>query len=145
LAAVRRALAVLSLMPALLAVGGCGTREPSDEEQVRATLRALADGTRAKDYQRLCDKVFAKKLLDGITRIGLPCEVALRQAYADVRDPQLVIGRIQVSGNEASADVRSSALGQSPSSDTVRLVKADAGWRVSSLGDSSPGSAAPAP
>jgi hypothetical protein len=132
-------------MPVLLAAAGCGSREPSAEEQVRATLRALADGTRSKDYQRLCDEVFAKKLLDGIARIGLPCEVALREAYADVRDPRLVIGRIQVTGGEASAEVRSSAEGQAPSSDTVKLVRSDGGWRVSSLGDSSPGSAAPAP
>lgn len=128
----------LSLALCAVALTGCGSREPSDEEQVRATLRGLADATAQKDYQRLCDEIFDQELLDGIGRIGLPCEVALRQAYADVEDPRLAIGRVQVDGSSASAEVRSSAKGQPPSSDTVRLSKSEGKWRVSSLGEGSP-------
>ena len=138
-AAVRPRRLVRLLLVALLlpAVAACGSREPSDEEQVRATLTALAEATRAKDYARLCEDVFARELLDGISRIGLPCQVALRQAYEELEDPRLAIGRVSVEAETATAEVRSSARGQRPSTDTVRLVKEDGGWRVSSLGDAS--------
>ena len=138
-----RRLAALACCAALaLAAAGCGTREPSDEEQVRTALTALAEATAAKDYQRLCGEVFARELLEGIQQIGLPCEVAMRQAFEDVQEPRLTIGRVSVSGQTASAEVRSSARGQEPSSDTVTLVKEEEGWRVSSLGE---GDAPPPP
>ena len=127
---------VLGLACVAAALAGCGTREPSDEERVRTTLAAFATATAEKDYQRLCDEVFAKELLSGISGIGLPCEVAIRNSLAEVRDPRLSVGRITVQGAEASAEVRTSAQGQTPSRDTVRLVRdAQGRWRVSSLGD----------
>lgn len=130
---------------ACLALAGCGTREPSDEEQIRATLSALADATRDKDYGRLCDEVFARDLLDGIARIGLPCELAMRQAYEDVEDPRLTIGEVAIDGETATAQVRSSAKGQQPSRDVVTLVEGEQGWRVSSLGEDSTVGSEPAP
>jgi hypothetical protein len=140
---VPRRLAVLLCSAVLAAAAaGCGTREPSDEEQVRGALTALADATAAKDYRRLCEEVFARELLEGIQQIGLPCEAAMRQAFEDVQEPRLTVGRVSVSGQTASAEVRSSARGQEPSSDTVTLVKEEEGWRVSSLGE---GDAPPPP
>ena len=119
-----------------LTLAACGgTREPSDEEKVRATLTQFADATAKKDYQRLCDEVFAKELLRGISEIGLPCEVAMRNSLADVDNPRLTVGRVSVKGRRASAEVRTSADGQAPSRDTVRLVKVQDAWRVSSLSD----------
>ena len=120
---------------AALALAGCGSREPSDEEKVRTTLTAFADATAKKDYQRLCDEIFARELLRGISEIGLPCEVAMRQSLKDVENPRLTVGRVSVDGKRASAEVRTSAEGQPPSRDTVRLVKVENSWRVSSLSD----------
>lgn len=138
----RRAASITFLVVAL---AGCGEREPSPEEQVRATLTALADATAKKDYQRLCDDVFSKDLLDGITRIGLPCEVAMRNSLGEVKSPRLTIGRITVDGKKASAEVRSSAEGEAPSRDVVELVQTDGGWRVSSLGAAGETEPSPAP
>lgn len=135
LRAVLRLAAALFASAALLALAGCGSREPSDEEKVRATLTAFADATAQKDYQRLCDEIFARELLRGISEIGLPCEVAMRQSLKDVENPRLTVGRVSVKGSRASAEVRTAADGQAPSRDTVRLVKTDEQWRVSSLGE----------
>ena len=132
------------LILCLLALSGCGSGEPPPEEQVRSTLAALADATAKKDYQRLCDEVFAKELLDGITRIGLPCEVAMQNSLAEVENPRLTVGRITVDGKRARAEVRSSAEGEAPSRDVVELVETPDGWRVSSLGEA-PREGAPAP
>jgi hypothetical protein len=136
----RRALPLILVV----ALAGCGEREASPEEQVRETLTALADGTAKKDYQRLCDEVFSKDLLDGITRIGLPCEVAMRNAIGNVENPRMTIGRITIDGKKAKAEIRTSAQGEAPSRDVVELVETTEGWRVSSLGAAEqPGAPAP--
>jgi hypothetical protein len=131
----RRALATAALATALLA--GCGDSEPSAEAQVRQTLGEFGRATAAKDYQALCDRVFAPQLVTKRTEVGLPCEVAMQRSFEDVETPRLTIGKITVAEDEksAKAEVRTSASGQSPSQDTVELVPVDDGWRVSSLGD----------
>ena len=128
-----RALAAAALAAA--AMGGCGSG-PSAQEQVRATLDEFGRATTAKDYQALCDKVFAPKLVEKLTQVGLPCEIAMQRSFQDVQNPRLTIGKITVAEDEksATAEVRTSASGQSPSQDTVELVPVEDGWRVSSLG-----------
>ena len=130
----RRALPAGLAAAALLA--GCGSG-PSTQEQVRQTLDEFGRATAAKDYQALCDEVFAPKLVDKLTEVGLPCEIAMQRSFEDVENPRLTIGRITVADDEksAKAEVRSSATGQKPSQDTIELVPVeDDGWRVSSLG-----------
>jgi hypothetical protein len=127
-----RRLALLAMLCA--AVAGCGDSGPTDEEQVRATLTEFGRATSAKDYQALCDDVFAKQLTDKLSQVGLPCEVAMQQSFEDVEDPRLTIGKITVDEDQATAEVRSSAKGQAPSQDTVELRRVDDEWRISSLG-----------
>ena len=130
----RRPFAAAALAAALLA--GCGDSGPSAEQQVRTTLAEFGRATAAKDYQALCDRVFAPQLVRKLTQIGLPCEVAMRQSLEKVSNARLTIGKVTVAGDEksAKAEVRTSATGQSPSQDTVELVPVKDGWRVSSLG-----------
>jgi hypothetical protein len=120
---------------AALALAGCGGG-PSAQEQVRETLDEFGRATAAKDYQALCDRVFAPQLVSELGEVGLPCEVAMQRAFEDVKDPRLTIGRVTVAEDEksAKAEVRTSAAGQKPSQDTVELVPVEDGWRVSSLG-----------
>jgi hypothetical protein len=121
---------------AALALAGCGGGDeaPSPEAQVRATLRTFASSVEQRDYQTLCDKVFAPKLLEGLQSIGLPCEIAMRTSFETVKDPKLTVGDVTVSGSTATAEVKTSAEGQPPSTDTLQLEKVAAGWRVSALG-----------
>ena len=130
----RRALAVAALAAGLLA--GCGDSGPTSEEQVRQTLAEFGRATAAKDYQALCDRVFAPQLVRKLTQIGLPCEVAMQQSFEKVENPRLTIGKVTIAADEksAKAEVRTSATGQTPSQDTVQLVPVEGGWRVSSLG-----------
>jgi hypothetical protein len=131
---VRRALGAAAVTAALLA--GCGG-DPSPQAQVRETLDEFGRATAAKDYQALCDRVFAPELIGKLTQVGLPCEVAMQRSFEDVENPRLTIGKITVATDEksAKAEVRTAASGQTPSQDTVTLVPVkDDGWRVSSLG-----------
>ena len=101
----RAAVAVL-LAAALLA--GCGDSGPTDEEQVRQVVTELGRATAAKDYQALCDRILAPSLVADVKQIGLPCEVALQQGLADVKDPKITIGRIKVTKDKATAEIRTS-------------------------------------
>ena len=127
---VRRLIA--ALLGLCVALCGCGGG-PSDSEQVHAVVEAFGAASKAKDYQRLCDDLLAPKLVEEVERVGLPCEVALRQGLGDVRSPELTIGRVEVEGDTATADVRSSAAGQPPSRDVLELVRVDDSWRIASL------------
>jgi hypothetical protein len=135
-----RRLVIVICVAATAGMGGCGGRTPSDEEQVRDVLATFARSVEKRDFQRLCEDVFAPKLLTGLRSIGLPCEVALRNSFGEVQDPRLTVGRVSITGDKATAEVRTSARGQSPSSDTLELARVDGSWKVSALA----GSKAPA-
>jgi hypothetical protein len=137
----RLTLAVL----AVLALAGCGTRTPSDQEQIRSLLSTFARATESRDYQTLCDRVLAPKLLTGLQSIGLPCAVALRQSLGEVRNPRLVVGEIAVHGDAATAQVRTSADNQAPSSDVMQLSRVKGAWRVSALSGGAQAAPSPAP
>ena len=122
----------LLLVLAAWALAGCGESGPSDERQIRSTLAELERATATHDFRALCDRVFAPQLIETVERVGLTCELAMQQGYEDVQDPRLTVGAVAVDGDSATAEVRSSAAGQAPSQDTVRLVRLDAGWRIAS-------------
>lgn len=129
--------AVLAIL-ASLTLAACGSG-PSDEEQIRDLLADLGRATAAKDYDRLCDRIFAPALIEEIKQIGLPCQIAMQNALEDVKNPRLTVGKVRVEGRRASAEVRSSAEGQEPSRDIVELVKnEDDEWRVGELAGASP-------
>ncbi|MEA2151129.1 MAG: hypothetical protein QOD69_2959 [Solirubrobacteraceae bacterium] len=114
---------------------------PDADKEVRATLDRYATATRLKDYQTLCDSLFARNIVDGLRSASLPCEVALRNStFETLRNPQLTVLGVEVSGDQALARTRTAALGEAPSVDTIKLVRQDGGWRIASLAE--PGSGA---
>jgi predicted small lipoprotein YifL len=129
-----RAVRALVSALALALLAGCGAESPPPEDQVRATVAAFGEATAAKDYQRLCDDILAPALVEDVERVGLPCEVALRQGLDEVRDPRLTVGGVRVQGDRATARVRTAAAGQEPSEDSLRLERVEGSWRVASLG-----------
>ena len=114
-------------------VAGCGSG-PSDEDQVARTVSAFARASASHDYATLCSRILAPALVSEVTQIGLPCQKALERGLGKVRDPRLSIGAITVDGDRARVQVRTSAVGQKPSSDTLQLVKVHGSWRIASLG-----------
>jgi hypothetical protein len=127
------ALAVL----AILVVGAVVVLKPApdDSEAVADTLDSYASATRDKDYQTICDDLYAKDLVERVRAAGLPCEVALRTGLEDRQNPRLEVLGVEVNGDQALARVRSTAGGEVPSTDVVRLVKEDGEWRVASLSE----------
>jgi type IV secretory pathway VirB10-like protein len=120
--------AVLSLRPG-----------PDSQKEVSATLARYAKATSDKDYQTLCDSLFSRNIVDGLRSAGLPCEVALSSStLKDLRNPQLTVLGVEVTGDHAAARARTSATGEVASVDTIRLVREDGNWRIDSLAE--PGS-----
>jgi hypothetical protein len=119
---------------------------PDAEKEVRATLQRYATATRLKDYQTLCDSLFARNIVDGLRSAALPCEVALRNStFETLRNPQLTVLGVEVSGDQALARTRTAALGEVPSVDTIKLVRQEGDWRIASLAEPGAGAAANTP
>ncbi len=141
---------LLLVLPTLaLASSGCGggakgsaTAPQDDQALVRATLMRFAQATGRHDYAELCRSVFAPVLLQKLAPVNVPCEQATERFLSPVRDPKVGVERVQLDPGRRSAlaFVHTSAAGQAPAADVVRLVKEPDGWRISNLGD---GPAAP--
>ena len=127
----------------------CCSRSPAAASPSRpprsrsAAPSRVQPATAAKDYQALCDRILAPSLIADLKKIGLPCEIALQQGLGEVEQPKLIVGDVKVEGKKATAQVRTSAQGQAPSSDTVQLERTDEGWRIASL--ATPSETGPAP
>jgi hypothetical protein len=124
------------LAPALvlLVLVGCGDPGPTPEELVRTTVSEFGRATAAKDYATMCDRLLAPELVEDVTQAGLSCERALKQGLDRVRDPRLTIGAVKIDGDAATAEIRTSAAGEQPSKDTLKLVNINGTWKISSLG-----------
>jgi hypothetical protein len=124
------------LAPALLllVLVGCGDPGPTPEEQVRTTVSEFGRATAAKDYGTMCDRLLAPALIEDVEQAGLPCERALKQGLDQVREPRLTIGAVEIDGDSATAEVRTSAAGEEPSKDTLKLVNINGTWKIASLG-----------
>ncbi|MDX6718057.1 MAG: hypothetical protein QOJ63_311 [Solirubrobacteraceae bacterium] len=119
---------VLALLVVILALQLGGGRD--DDKLVRAALARYEKASRDKDYQMLCDELFASSYVRQTAGSGLPCEVALRTALQDVRNPTLQVLSVEVNGDRALARVRGSAAGQVPGEDNYTLVRENGAWRI---------------
>ena len=124
------------LAPALvlLVLVGCGDAGPTPEEQVRTTVSEFGRATAAKDYKTMCSRLLAPDLIEDVEQLGLPCERALKQGLDQVKEPRLTIGAVDIDGTDATAEVRTSAAGEEPSKDTLKLVNVNGTWKIASLG-----------
>lgn len=119
---------------------------PDAEKEVRAALDRYAAATRTKDYQTLCDDLLSSELVGRIRNAGLPCEVALKTGLDERRNPQLTVLGVEVSGDQALASVRGTAVGEPAATTTYRLVREDGTWKIAtSPGDAGAGASASTP
>ena len=129
---------ILPFLLAATALTACHDEAPPAEAEVREVLQTFATSIEKRDYRVLCEDVFAPELLQGLQQIGLPCEVAMRNSLGSVKRPKLTVGKVTIDKNEADAEVRTSAQGQTPSTDTIRLERISGKWKVSALGTPTP-------
>ena len=118
--------------PTLVLLAGCGGASP--EEEVRGVVTRFAAASAEKDYQVICDELFASTLVDNAEQYGLPCEIAVKPGLDGVRAPELTIKAVTVKGDRASARVATDAANQTPSTVTLGLRRIADKWRITSQG-----------
>jgi len=133
----RRTVALLAAAAAAGSLAaGCGK---SDDEKVRDTLSRFEQATQKRDFKVLCDDVLSEQVVQRLRAVGLPCETALqRSTVASTLQPTITVEHVKVRGDTALAQITSTAVGQKPSHDTVRLVKQGSDWRIASLSGAQP-------
>ncbi|MDX6682214.1 MAG: hypothetical protein QOG94_2253 [Solirubrobacteraceae bacterium] len=139
----RARIVVWGLLALVVVIVGLQLRGGRDDEKlVRQALDRYETASSRKDYQALCDELLAKSYVKQTASSGLPCEVALRTALEDVRNPTLEVLSVEVNGDRAAARVRGAAAGQVPGEAVYTLVREDDAWRIL---PPRPASTAPAP
>jgi hypothetical protein len=125
-----RARTVVAGACAAAALAGCGA---SAHDQVQSKVSQFLTAISAHDYRTLCTQVLSPSLLARLKNGGISCEQAMRISLSGVHDPILSVGRITVNGSTAQAITLSGARGQRGAFESINLIDAGHGWRISSL------------
>jgi ketosteroid isomerase-like protein len=137
----RTRIIVFGLIAIIVVIGALQLRGGRDDAKlVREALARYEAASRTKDYQTLCDDLLASSYVKQTASSGLPCEVALRTALEDVRNPTLKVISVEVNGDRAAARVTGSAAGQVPGDAVYTLIREDDTWKIL---PPRPGNAAP--
>jgi hypothetical protein len=120
-------------------MGGCGGGGDSKPKPISGPAKDAADviqrfekATAQQDFTTICDELLAASTRKQAG--GADCPAVLDQRARGVRRPRIRIQSIEVKGNQAQVRVRTTAIGQAPSSDVIRLVRENGRFRVLSLG-----------
>jgi hypothetical protein len=95
-------------------------------------IQRLQSATRRHDFQTICDDLLAASTRRQAG--GADCPAVLGERAKGVRRPRIVVRSIEVGGNTAVARVQTTAVGQAPTNDVIRLVREGDRFRISSLG-----------
>src|SRR5688500_11510739 len=136
LARMRRA-GTVGLCAVALVLAGCGGDD--DDERTTGGLarqvalviedleRAIADG----EFERICsDLLSAEVRRQGG---GGECPAMRERTSVGLKRPRIRVKEIRIAGQTAVVDVVTSATGQARVPDTIRLVREEGGYRISSL------------
>jgi hypothetical protein len=120
----------------MVGCGGAGSGKPKPisgpAKEVAGVIQRLEKATAERDFTTICGD-----LLAAATRRqagAADCADVLDQRARGVRRPRIRIQSIDVRGNQAVVRVRTTASGQAPTADVIRLVRENGKFRVLSLG-----------
>lgn len=109
-----------------MALGGCGR---SDEEKARDTVDEFVHAREDADYEKVCELFDAGFRRDQ----GLLANCAQTlEAQAAGQPPQgsTSVVSVKVTGGKATAELDVSQAGETPSRQTVTLVRRDGDWKI---------------
>ncbi len=131
-----RATSAAAALCSALVLVACGTnarqkhaRGPA--QQVADTVTALEHDLLTRNYADVCEQVFSS---DARAQAGNDsCPEFVRRGAAHLRDERIRIRSIVVRNGAASAEVTTTARGQAPVRDTIRLMFENGRYRISAL------------
>ena len=127
-------LPVLALTGCASAGGGVDTgRFKGSAKDVAKAIDDLGDAGRRGDAQRICSELLSRRRVDALDRGGKTCSDVVKDQVDDADVFTLDVDAISVSGNRATARVRSQYDGDKVPRTAV-LVRESGRWRLDTLG-----------
>jgi outer membrane lipoprotein-sorting protein len=139
MAASFRVLALLVALPLVLGACGQAAKDSAsdfqgDQKAVAQTLEDLQSASRKQEGDKICAALLAPALVAQIKKAsGGDCGKGVKDALSDADSFELQVQKVTISGNKASAVVKSEG-GDKDRVDTLELVKDGAVWKVATLG-----------
>ena len=130
--------ALAAVVPAALAVTGCGAAGPAgtpefegQKADVATVVTDLADAARRKDGLKICTELFSRALQRAARAPGSDCASEVQKATDDADEFDLRVTAVELLGTTARARVRAGAEG--PLTDYT-LVRENGSWRIGAIG-----------
>jgi hypothetical protein len=133
-----RRLALAAVLPALaLVAAGCGAAQSASggfqgtRGDVAQVVSDLSTAARRKDAQKICTQILARDLQQRVSAGTSDCQSEIKKATDDADDFDLQVRSVTVTGNQATAQVRTGADGPVT---RFSFVHENGDWRISGLG-----------
>jgi hypothetical protein len=127
----------LALCGVVLAVAGCGGDDGDGPtpgglaREASAVIEQLEAAIAAGEFDRICSELLSAEVRRQAG--GGECPAMLARTSEGLRRPRIEVKKIDIEGATATVDVVTTAAGQAPAPDTIRLVREDGAYRISSL------------
>jgi hypothetical protein len=134
-----RVLALLVALPLVLGACGQSAKDSAsdfqgDQKAVAETVEELQTASRKNDGAKICTTLLAPALVAQVKKAsGGDCEKGIEDALSDADSFELQVQKVTISGNKASAVVKSEGADEDRV-DTLNLVKDGRVWKVATLG-----------
>ena len=134
--ALMRAAGPAALCALVIGLASCGGGDDDDAasglaqeaaDVVKQLQRSIADG----DFEHVCDELLSADVRRQAG--GGDCPAQLERTSAGVKRPRIQVKAIRIEGANAVVDVVTVAQDQAPAKDTIRLVRENGAYRISSL------------
>ena len=131
-----RAAGPAALCALVIGLAGCGGGDDEDPagglaQEAGAVVDQLERSIREGDFERVCSELLSAEVRRQAG--GGDCPAMLERTSAGVKRPRIEVKAIKIEGAMAAVDVVTVAEGQARVEDTIRLVREDGAYRISSL------------
>jgi hypothetical protein len=125
--------AVCALVIGLAGCGGDDEDEPAGglAQEAAGVVKQLERSIREGDFDRVCSELLSSEVRRQAG--GGDCPAMLARTSAGVKRPRIEVKAIKIQGAMASVDVVTVAEGQARVEDTIKLVRENGAYRISSL------------
>ena len=126
----------------VLLLAGCAQQETStgdfkgSEKDVAAAIEDLQSNAQARKPGDICSNNLSRELADKLKTAGNDCTSEMEKVTGDADDFQLDVTDVTITGNTATAKVKTRKGDDKNATVTFTLVKEGGDWRLSDLGAS---------
>jgi hypothetical protein len=124
----------------VLALAGCGQPETStndfkgDEKAVATVIEDLQTNAQSRKPGQICSDDLSRDLAAKLKTDDNDCTAEMEKITGDADDFQLDVTDVTITGNTATAKVKTRKGGDKDATVTFSLVKEGGDWRLSDLG-----------